>query len=58
MTETVSIPWGIWDVTTGLWYPNTNLLMTEEKQHTANVKNGYSCECGYALNSCKCKERK
>ena len=50
---TVRVPWGAWDLKTGVWIPNHKLKMSAEEQHAANVEAGYSCECGFLPSLCK-----
>lgn len=48
------VPLGAWSLKTGLWTPNKYMRMSADEQHDANVKNGYSCACGYLPSRCLC----
>jgi len=39
----VTVPWGVWDLYSGIWVPNPMLGMNRGEQHRMNLKNRYSC---------------
>lgn len=41
MNDTVAIPLGSWNFSTGQWTPNYNLQMSEEAQRAHNERSGY-----------------
>lgn len=49
----ISIPWGQWDLHSGMWTPNTGIPLSVEDQHSSNVKHGYSCWHGYIPSVCR-----
>lgn len=46
MGNVVRLPWGTWDLETGKWSPNTNVInhISVVDQHKSNLEAGYSCE--------------
>ena len=42
-TYKLIIPWGIWDIETGYWYPNQSLKMSAGEQYQRNIDQGIDC---------------
>jgi hypothetical protein len=46
------VPWGSWNLNTGVWHHNPLLGATREAQHHENLLNGYSCPHEYLPSMC------
>lgn len=54
----IAVPLGSWDVVTGEWFPNSQLILPAREQHELNVMNGFSCEHYKRKTACSiCKDR-
>jgi len=49
---TIKIPYGEWSLSSGRWFHNSLLSLSEEEQHDLNYRNGFSCHHGYSPNKC------